>query len=331
MNSDRHAPRDGDIRHHILRDGKVSVTILSLGCITQDWRVPLRGARVPVVLGFADAMDYRHNPGHVGVIAGRVANRISNASFSLDGRRHRLDPNEAPHHLHGGGRGIGTRVWRMEPDGDRAVRLRLRSAHGDQGYPGRVDFTVTITLVGFRLRYDMRVRPDRPTPINMAQHSYYNLMGSGSIRRHRLRLMAQSFTPTGIDMIPTGEVVSLDGQPFDFSAPRTIAEADPMNRGLDLNYVLDGTREAAMLAAPNGMTLRMRTDQPGLQLYTAHHLAPGAASLPGQDHAPFAGLCLEPQGFPDSPNRAQFPSVIVTPDRPYRQVLDVTIAPGEAQ
>ncbi len=319
-----------DIRRHVLSDGEVSVAILSLGCITQDWRVPLDGARVPVVLGYRDIDDYRHNPAYLGVIAGRVVNRISGAAFELDGQRHQLDANETPHCLHGGAGGLSTRLWEMQGDGARAVRLSYVSPDGEAGFPGRAEFEITISLDGFRLHYDMRARVDRPTPINLAQHSYYNLAGTGAIAEHRLRIAAEHYTPSRADLIPTGEILALDGRSFDFRREKTIAAGDPRNRGLDMNFVRDPTAPvAATLRAPSGMTLRISTDQPGLQLYTARHLGRHGTPLDGQEHSPLGAVCLEPQGFPGALHNPQFPSIIATPERPYAQRLDVSIAHEE--
>ena len=316
------------IRSHVLRDGDVTVTLLNLGCITQDWRVPLGNERVPVVLGYRDPQAYLDNPNYLGVIAGRVANRISGAAFSLQGQRYALNRNHGAHHLHGGAGGIQTRLWDMEPEDQSAVQFRLISEHGEQGYPGRIELNVTISLLGHVLTYDMRAVPDRATPINLAQHSYYNLMGLGDVRDHAVEIAASGYTPTDPDLIPTGEIAGLDKSAVDARTARRLSELDPAKAGLDLNYVLDqDSAIAAKVTAPNGIELTLETDQPGLQFYTGTKLAPDADPWPGQSHAPFSGLCLEPQGFPNSPNIAHFPSVIATPDQPYHQRTTVRIAP----
>lgn len=320
------------LRSHVLRDGDVTVTLLNLGCITQDWKVPLANARVPVVLGYCDPQAYLNNPNYLGVIAGRVANRIGGAAFTLLGQRNALDRNEGAHHLHGGAGGLQTRIWEMEPDGQRSVQFRLISEDGDQGYPGRVEFTVTVSLLGHAVTYNMRAAPDRATPINLAQHSYYNLMGQGEVWDHRVNIAASSYTPTNADLIPTGEIVGLDGTVVDLRAARQLHEVDPAKDGLDMNYVLDQDAAiAAKMSAPNGMEFTLTTDQPGLQFYTGAGLIPRANPLPGQVHTPFSGLCLEPQGFPNSPNIAHFPSVIATLDQPYHQRTTVRIAPMGTQ
>ncbi len=316
------------IRSHVLRDGDVTATLLNLGCITQEWRVPLGSERVPVVLGYRDPQAYLHNQNYLGVIAGRVANRIGGAAFSLQGQCYALNRNHGAHHLHGGAGGIQTRIWDMEPEGQRAVQYRLISEHGDQGYPGRIKLIVTVSLSGHVLTYDMRAVPDRATPINLAQHSYYNLMGQGDVRHHTVEIAATGYTPTDPDLIPTGEIASLDKSAVDLRTARRLSELDPAKAGLDLNYVLDQDAAfAARAVAPNGMDLTLETDQPGLQFYTGTNLVARSDPLPGQSHAPLSGFCLEPQGFPNSPNIAHFPSVIATPDQPYHQRTTVRIAP----
>lgn len=313
----------------MLVDGDVSVAILNLGAITQDWQVPLGDRRVPVVLGYGDPQDYQSNPCRLGVIAGRVANRISGAGFTIGDRHYTLPANEAPNHLHGGPGGIQTRIWDMDPIDSRSVRLSLRSEHGDQGYPGQVAFEVTVTLAGYRLSYDMRATCDQPTPVNLAQHSYYNLVGQGDIRDHRVQVRADSYTPVDPANIPTGQISDLAGLDFDLRRARTIRQADPAGGGLDLNFVLTGgtERSAAQVSAPNGLCLGVTTDQPCLQLYTGARLRRAGQPLPGQTHAPFTGLCVEPQGFPNAPNTPGFASVLITPDAPYHQCLRIEIAP----
>ncbi|MFT7595718.1 MAG: aldose 1-epimerase [Paracoccaceae bacterium] len=320
------------ITRHVLADGDVSVAILSLGCITQDWQVPLDGRRVPVVLGYRHPQDYLNNPHYLGIIAGRVANRISGAGFTFDGQRYVLPVNDRPNHLHGGPAGIYTQNWGVEPDGAGAVRLHLESPSGDQGYPGWVSFEVTISLQGHTLTYDMRADTDCPTPVNLAQHSYYNLMGGGAVLDHQLKILGDHFTPTDAAMVPTGKVQSLTGQDFDLRQAKTVHRADPCHHGLDMNYVLSGAPSdtGVMLTAPNGLQLTMMTDQPCLQLYTGGALAPAGTPLAGQFHAPFAGLCLEPQQYPNALNTSGFPSIVISPDQPYRQKLQVRIAPDGA-
>jgi len=312
----------------VLEDGDVRITLLSLGCITADWRV---GGR-PVVLGYADPARYLTDGNSFGIIAGRVANRIAYGRFQLNDRTIQLDCNQPPHHLHGGVRGLGKRNWSMEVAGDRAVRFTYTSPDGEEGYPGAVDFAVTVTLDRHRLTYTMEAKPDRETPVNLAQHSYYNLAG-GPVWEHELQLAAPAHTPTDDTLIPTGEIVPVAGTRYDFTLSRPLGTADTGHLGTDMNVVLDLARNpkipAAILRA-GGLQLRLWTGQPGLQLYNAMHLGPTPCGHDGQTYDRFHGLCLEAQHFPDSPNRPEFPSILCSPDAPYRQTLMVEIAPEAA-
>ncbi|MEX0285832.1 MAG: aldose epimerase family protein [Paracoccaceae bacterium] len=312
----------GQIERVELSDGESSVRLLSIGCVTQDWQVPHEGAFVPAVLGYDDPESYRANPAYLGAIVGRVANRIANARFELDGQVYQLDANEGPHHLHGGPGALSHRFWQVERDGSRAARFTLHSTHGDGGYPGAVDFAVTISLSGNSLTYDMRATPDRPTPINLAQHNYYALTG-GPIHDQHLRLSAATYTPTGPDMIPSGEVAGVEGTAMDFRTSRALR--DSITRGgLDHNYVLAPT-DGPVATLDAGLSLEVQTDQPGLQVYSATHLPDHATPLPGQTHAPFHALCLEPQGYPNALNTPGFPSIIATPDQPYQQKTTIRV------
>lgn len=290
--------------------------------------MPLNGDLVPVVSGYEAPSDYLSNPTFLGSIVGRVANRISGASFSLGTETFNLQTNEPPNHLHGGAHGIYARNWTMQSDGARSVQLHLGSPDGDQGYPGRVEFTVTISLSGYTLTYDMEARSDRVTPVNMAQHSYYNLLGQGTILAHKLQINADNYTPVDGAGIPTGEVVSLAGRDFDLRAAKTVEQA---GRDLDMNFVLLKARGvAARVLAPNGMTLEMTTNQPCLQLYTGANQTPGPRPLAGQEHVQYSGLCLEPQQYINAVNVDAFPPMLISPDRPYRQITQVCISPDGA-
>lgn len=310
-----------DIRSFALQDGDVSVTLLSLGCVTQDWQVPLGNRHVPVVLGYRDPQSYRDNPYFVGAVVGRVANRISGASFELNGERIRLDANTPPDHLHGGTFGLHRQNWQAEVDGLRTVRFQHVSAHGQGGYPGRVSFQIDISLTGSCLTYDMRAKSDRPTPVNLAQHSYYTL-GLPDCRALQVQIPANAHTPFNAGMIPLGQSEPVVGTSYDARQARKLTDFTSGACGVDLNYVLDGR---CIVLRGNGLKLSMTTDQPCLQLYTGHHLAETEAPLPGQLHQPFAGVCLEPQGYPNAINTPEFPCALVTPEQPYRQRLSIDI------
>lgn len=305
-----------------LRDGDTEVTVLNIGCAIQDWQVA--GRRV--VLGHSDVDVYRTNPGSLGIVAGRLANRTAFGRFEMDGEVYELPINPGSvHHLHGGPAGLGLRIWDMTQASDRAVTLRLHSPDGDQGYPGAVDFTVRLTLDGPALTWDMTGTPDRRTPIALCQHVYFNLAGGGTIRDHHIRLDAPAFTPVDDTLLPTGEIVPVEGTRYDFRAGAVLAQIDPEGAGYDLNLMLSEGDDTKAEVVCDDIRLRLWTDQPGLQVYTSNMLKPHGAPWPGQTFGPFAGLCLEAQAAPNTVNMPQFGSVMCSPDAPYRQVTTIAI------
>lgn len=311
-----------------LENGDVSVSLLTLGCITQSWQVDFDGGRRHVVLGYEKAEDYLKHRNFMCIIAGRVANRIAGAKFSLNGETFFLDANDGPNTLHGGATGLGKRIWSAERDGNKAVRFSYISPDGEEGFPGTVKFEITVTLNGHALTYDMAALPDRPTPISLAQHNYYNLAGGGDIMAHSVQIRANHFTETDTALLPTGRILPVSNTALDFTSPRSFGDADPNQQGADDNLVVAwGSGPIVEMTAPQSPTLRMWSDQPGLQLYTGKHLGAGGKLHEGQTLMPFAGVALEPQGFPDAVNQPDFPSIIATPDQPYRQITTVEIAP----
>jgi len=314
-----------------LESADAAVSILSLGCIVRDWRIDGAKGSLPVVLGFRSVEDYLVHARSHGALVGRVANRIAGARFDLDGRTWELVPNEGANQLHGGPGGLGTRIWEME--GDRSsgtVRLAYTSADGEEGYPGTVDFAVTFRLDGPRLVCEMVGVPDRPTPINLANHSYYNLGGGGTVHDHLLWLAAPDYTPVDAALIPTGEIRPVEGTPLDFRAPREIGDAD-----LDHNLVLDPGRDRAKPSATvfcprTEVGLALVTAEPAIQVFDAATMVIDAPGLDGQRYGRFAGLCLEAQHSPDSLHQPDWPSIVRTPEAPYGQRLEVEIGPGVA-
>ncbi len=306
-----------------LDSGKARVSILNYGCIFRDWQVAGR----KVILGFDDFTDYIPNTWCFGILAGRVANRIRAGRFSLGGQAYQLNCNDGDNHLHGGPLGLGRRIWQMETSGD-TLHLRYHSSAGEENYPGTVDFDVAITLDGTTLTMDMSARADTFTPINLAQHNYYNLDGAGDILGHRLQVAADKYTETDDALIPTGAILPVAGTHLDFREARSIGEIDPARIGIDDNLVLNPDRNpfdpAATLTADSGLTLRLWTDQPGLQLFNGPVLNVSASN--GKHLGPFSGLCLEAQHFPDSVNHPEWPSIIAGPEAPYSQKLVIDIA-----
>ncbi|MER6788291.1 aldose epimerase family protein [Streptomyces sp. NPDC000658] len=290
------------------------VRVLSYGGIVQSVEVPDRdGHTADVVLGFADLEGYLAHPEpYLGALVGRYANRIAHARFPLDGVTYALEPNAAPNSLHGGPGGFDKRVWDVEPV-EHGLRLSRVAAHGEEGFPGRLEVSATYTLdASGALRFAYRAVTDAPTVVNLTHHGYFNLggPGSGGAGDHELRLAASRYTPVDADLIPTGELAEVAGSRFDFRAARKIGA------GYDHNFVLDkgvtdAPAEVAELHDPaSGRVLTVSTTEPGLQLYTADHL--------GEPFVPGEGVALETQHFPDSPNRPRFPSTVLRPGEVYR-------------
>ncbi|MEU9635702.1 aldose epimerase family protein [Streptomyces tendae] len=290
----------------------VRVRVLSYGGIVQSAEVPDRdGHPADVVLGFADLDGYvAHPEPYFGALVGRYANRIAGGRFPLDGRTYALAPNEGPNTLHGGARGFDTRVWDVAAV-EEGVRLSRVSPHGEEGFPGRLEMSVTYTLDGSgALRIVYEAVTDAPTVLNPTNHSYFNLSGSGHAGGHELRLAASRITPVDAGLIPTGGLDDVTDTRFDFRRARKVGS------GYDHNFVLDKgvtdtAEEVAELYDPaSGRVLTVATTEPGLQLYTADHL--------GEPFAPGDGIALETQHFPDSPNRPGFPSTVLRPGEVFR-------------
>ena len=314
-----------------LETGVLRARFTSYGAALVSLEVPDRhGERADVMLGFDSLAEYEspRNP-HFGGIVGRVANRIAGARFALDGREHVLTANEGRNHLHGGTRGFDRRVWRTELEQGSGIRFRHRSPDEEEGYPGSLEVSARYGLrdgpAGCVLGLQVLAHADAPTPCNLTQHSYFNLAGAGTILDHELQVFASRHVVVDNDLIPTGELASVEGTPFDFRTPRRIGErigeleATPA-RGYDLCYALDGERfhaPAARLRDPaSGRTLELSTDQPGLQLYTGNKLA-DLRGKGGRIYPRFGGLCLETQGFPDAVHHAHFPSAVLRAREPY--------------
>ncbi|MYS68925.1 galactose-1-epimerase [Streptomyces sp. SID5926] len=290
----------------------VRVRVLSYGGIVQSAEVPDRdGTTADVVLGFADLDGYvAHPEPYFGALVGRYANRIAGGRFPLDGRTYALAPNEGPNTLHGGARGFDKRVWDVTAV-EEGVRLSRVSPHGEEGFPGRLEMSVTYRLDGSgALRIVYEAVTDAPTVLNPTNHSYFNLSGSGHAGGHELRLAASRITPVDAGLIPTGGLDDVTDTRFDFRRARKVGS------GYDHNYVLDkgvtdAAEEVAELYDPaSGRVLTVATTEPGLQLYTADHL--------GEPFAPGDGIALETQHFPDSPNRPGFPSTVLRPGEVFR-------------
>ena len=313
----------------VLESADAAVSILSLGCIVRDWRIDGPAGSLPVLLGFPRLEDYLHHARSHGATVGRVANRTAGASFTLDGTTYALTPNEGANHLHGGTPGLGGRIWQMEADSaSGTVELTYASPDGEEGYPGAVDFTLRFRLDGPKLVCEMEGRPDRPTPISLANHNYYNLGGGGTVQDHLLWIDAPEYTVTDAQQIPTGEIRPVEGTRLDFTAEREIGDT-PLDDNLVLRRDRDLTKPSARVFCPRtDVRLSLVTAEPGVQVFDAARMTIDAPGNDGATYGPFAGLCLEAQHFPDSLHHEEFPSVLRSPDNPYYQRLEVEIRRG---
>lgn len=305
----------------------MAMQVLTWGAVVRDLTVPLAGGSQRVVLGLNSIEDYVAHSPYFGAIVGRYGNRIGKARFILDGETYRLDANEGENQLHGGSKGFGSRPWSIVDHSDASVTLSLVSEDGDMGYPGRLVATCTYTLLpSSRLRIALEATSDKPTPVNLTTHGYFNLDGSPEISSHELTIAGDFITPTRPDLIPTGEITAVAGTDYDFTASRPIHGAQ--HTLYDINYVLRGPygelRHAVTLASPrNGLAMELWTTEPGVQFYDGHLIDMPVEGLDGVRYSRHGGLCLEPQRFPDSPNKAHFPESIVAPGEVSRQVSEL--------
>lgn len=299
--------------------------VLNWGAVIRDLHIPLAdGTPQRVVLGFDEFDPYPARSPYFGALVGRYANRIAHGRFTLDGREYQLDRNEGGRQtLHGGTGGVSQRLWTIAGWSASSVTLALRLADGDQGFPGAMEVHCTYSFTSdSTLRMDIQAASDAPTLASFAQHSYFNLDGSDDIRSHRLQIFADAYTPVSADLIPTGEILPVDRTPFDFRLQRLIG-AQPTT-AYDHNFVLSGVvsggmRHAATLAAANGLEMQLHTSEPGLQFYDGSMIGSSLVGLEGKHYGPHAGLCLEAQRFPDSPNQPHFPGTVLRPGETYRQ------------
>ena len=302
-----------------------NVSIITYGgAITSLWAPDRNGAFGDIVLGFGSLEDYVSNPRYFGALIGRHANRIAGGRFTLNGVEYQLPKNNGANHLHGGFNGFDKRIWTAKEEGD-VLHLSYFSKDGEEGYPGNVEAFVDYRLSDNELSIEYRASTDRDTIVNLTNHSYFNLKGEGTILKHELTLNADSFTPVSEDLIPTGEIASVAGTPMDFRDGRAIgSEIGLTESGYDHNFVLndwDGSlRSAGQLYEPTtGRVLEMLTTQPGIQFYSGNFLDGSFIGKNGVAYVKYAGLCLEPQHFPDAPNHPNFPLTALRPGEEYRQ------------
>lgn len=311
--------------------GGIEARIIPYGAIVRDLSVLMPdGQRRSIVLGYDDLDSYLADPNYFGALAGRFANRIAGGRFALDGVTYDLDRNEGgTTTLHGGRGGFSGLVWTIEALTGTSVTLGLVSPDGDQGFPGEVTATCRYEVSDVSgLIVEVSARTTRPTPVSLAQHSYFTL-GAQDVRDLILTIHADSYTPVDDRLIPTGKLSPVDGTRFDFRRPKPVGMAEGV---IDHNFVLraaNGPILAATLENPrSGLTLEVETTQPGLQVYDGSMIRSAA---PGSGAGAYSGICLETQAFPDSPNQPGFPAAILQPGKIYRHLTTYrirTVAPA---
>jgi aldose 1-epimerase len=307
--------------------------ITNYGTILTELHVPDRKGRMAdVVLGFDNLGQYLKGHPYFGCTTGRVANRIAGGRFRLDGKTYSLAVNNGPNALHGGIKGFDKKLWRARPLPGAAVRFDYTSADGEEGYPGRLAVTVVMKLTNANeFVIDYTAATTKPTPINLTNHSYFNLAGGGDIKNHRLLIAADFYTPKSPADVPTGEVRPVRGTPLDFTRPTAIGarfgKLGGKPPGYDHNFVLRG--DATNLGRPalcarvvepaSGRVMEVLTSEPGIQLYTANYLDGSLVGKEGAVYHRHGGLCLETQHFPNSINIPHFPDSVLRPGATYRQ------------
>jgi aldose 1-epimerase len=322
-----------EIEQYTLGNAKGAVAkVITYGAtLTELWIPDKSGKNADVVLGFDKIDGYAGDQPYFGAIVGRYANRIAKGKFTLDGKEYSLFVNNGPNSLHGGKVGFNRKVWKAEPvkvAHGAAVKFTYVSADGEEGYPGTLTVEATYELTDdSAVKISYRASTDKPTVINLTNHSYFNLSGAGSgdVLKNVLQLNADRYTPVGDTLIPTGELKSVAGTPFDFRKPTPIGDRSgkiPGIAGYDHNFVLNGKagtlRRIGNLSDPaSGRSMEIWTTEPGVQLYIGIGLD-GSNKGVGGAYQKFGAVCLETQHFPDSPNHPTFPSTVVRPGQDYR-------------
>jgi len=328
---------------YTLRNAKgMEAKITNYGGIVTSLKVPDRsGQPGEVVLGF-DTLDgylspeYAKSNPYFGALIGRYGNRIGKATFTVDGKEYKLAANNGPNHLHGGVKGYDKVVWEAKPlrGEDPALELRYFSKDGEEGYPGNLTITAVYSLTGDNaLKVDFTATTDKDTIVNLTHHSYFNLAGKQDILGHEVMIAAERFTPVDITLIPTGELKPVQGTPFDFNSPTAIGarinqDEEQLNfgKGYDHNWVINkAPGELGLMARvyepTTGRVLEVLSTEPGLQFYSGNFLDGTLQGRGGWTYQFRNGFCMEPQHYPDSPNKPQFPPVVLKPGQTYRNTI----------
>jgi aldose 1-epimerase len=310
----------------------MQVKITNYGGIVTAWiAADKNGNRSSIVIGFDSLKRYTPFTPFFGALIGRYGNRIAKGQFTLDGTTYKLATNNGPNHLHGGTKGFDKQVWDALPVNEKIPSLTLHyfSKDGEEGYPGNLDVTVIYTLTDKdELQIEYNATTDKATPVNLTNHSYFNLTGdvSNTILGHLVWIDADNYTPMDNASIPTGEIKSVKGTPFDFTSPHKVGERiDSVRSGYDHNFVLNKKNAALKRVASvsddiSGRKLEVYTTEPGLQFYSGNFLSPSLKTSSGQPLNRRTALCLETQHFPNSPNQPNFPNTILRPGEKFHSV-----------
>lgn len=332
--------RDGTpVDLYVLRNSKgMEAGICNYGGIVVWLKVPDKHGKLgDVVLGYDHLDGYLTNNPYFGCLVGRYGNRIANGQFTLDGVKYQLAKNDGPNHLHGGVKGFDKVVWSaksyLTPDGP-ALELEYLSADGEEGYPGNLSVKAIYTVTEDNaLRVDFTATTDKPTICNLTHHSYFNLAGKGDILGHIVMMPAERFTPVDSTLIPTGELRPVAGTPFDFRKPTAIGarinqddEQLKFGKGYDHNWVYDKppgklTLLARVTEPTSGRVMEVWSTEPGLQFYSGNFLDGTITGKGGWVYQFRHGFCMEPQHYPDSPNKPHFPSTVLRPGQVYRNTI----------
>ncbi|KAI3841637.1 hypothetical protein MKX03_027498 [Papaver bracteatum] len=316
-----------------LKKGDFSVKLTNWGASIMSIVVPdSYGKLADIALGYDSALSYVNDTTNFGRTVGRVANRIGGAKYTLNGATYKLNANDGNNTLHGGAKGFGNLLWKVQSHKPDAITFSYDSYDGEQGFPGKVLVSVTYMIMGSnKLLVHMKAKAiDKATPVNLAHHTYFNLGGhnSGDIKSNKVQIFASHITPTDSGLIPTGVISPVKGTPFDFLTPQTVgSKLKDLPGGFDINYALDGAtsnkklkKTAVVSESKSGRTMELWSNQPGVQFYTANTLA-NVKGKGGYVYGNYAGLCLETQAFPDAVNHPNFPSVIVNPGQDYSHLM----------
>lgn len=315
----------------------VQVKISNYGGVVTSWMAPDKnGQKADIVLGFNDLQGYLAKPPYFGALIGRYGNRIADAKFRLDGTEYKLAANNNKNHLHGGNKGFDKVVWDATPStSGSALTLNYLSKDGEEGYPGNLKVTVQYTLTDDNeLQIEYNAETDKATPVNLTNHSYFNLTGdvANTILDHTLWVDADRYTPVDTTLIPTGVLAPVKGTPFDFTQPHKIGERiASVPGGYDHNFVLNKQDSTVKLVAyvidsVSGRKLEVYTTEPGLQFYTGNFLDGTIKTSAGKAINKNTAFCLETQHYPDSPNKPSFPTTILKPGQKYHTITKYKVS-----